>query len=403
MGLAHSPKIVTDGLAFAIDTGNDKSYKGPVMTNVLNQITQIGTGTANGYSFAASTESVSIPTVGTLTAQVNSGFNNYPAVSTGCCPALFLYGSFSVSPSTLYTYGILYKTTSGYSHPNFMYRYEYTAASAYVTEAGVHSTTNRIHLGDGWYWAWGTFTTSATTTQLVTYSFYYNYGTATDKMYVAKTLLAQGDYTKLHPRYWPDVNTSRSNTQSVLDMTSRSTLISGNIAYSNNGTVIFNGANSRIDMSSSVLYGNNTTWEAWINRNTSINTYNMFMGKYLPYFGAMSDGSIIFSNWINSNQRTILTSTGIIQNNTWYHLAFTTSYNGANTDARIYVNGKQSAFGSFVGAQTDAGGAFAVGDGYNNYWYPYSGQVSNVKVYNKTLSDSDILQNFNALRGRFGI
>lgn len=405
MGLSHSPKIVTDNLVFAIDTGNDKSYKGPVMTNIPNLLTQIGTGTANGYSFAASTEDVFIPTVGRMTAKVNSGFNNYPSVSTNCCPGLFGYGSFNfnVSPSTLYTYAILYKTTSGYSHPNFMYRYEYNSVGTYLTEQGVHSTTNRIHLGDGWYWGWGTFTTQATTTQIVPYSYYYSYGTAIDKMYVAKIIIAQGDYTKLHPRYWPDVNTSRANNQSVLDMTSRNTLTSGNIAYSNNGTIVFNGANSRIDTGSSVPYGSNTSWEAWINRNTSINTYNMFMGKYLPYFGAKSDGAVIFSNYLTANQRSVLTSTGIIQNNTWYHLAFTTSYNGTNTEMKIYVNGNQSAVDSFVGIQVDTGGNFSIGDGYNAYWYPYSGQVSNVKVYNRTLSDTEILQNFNALRGRYGL
>jgi hypothetical protein len=404
MGLAHSPRIAMNDLIFALDLGNDKSYKGPVIQNITTQLTQIGTGTANGYSFTASTGDVFIPSMGSMTVKVNSGYNNYSAVSTNCCPSLFFYGSsIAVSASTQYTYGILYKTTSGYTHPNFMYRYEYTSGAVYVTEAGVHSDSNRIHLGDGWYWAWGTFTTQATTANLTLYSFYYKYGTTIDNFYVAKILVARGDYTKLHPKYWPDFNTTRSNTQSVLDMTSRNTLTSGNIAYSNNGTVVFNGANSRIDTGSSVPYSSNTSWEAWINRNTSINTYNMFMGKYLPYFGAMSDGSVIFSNYLTANQRSVLTSTGIIQNNTWYNLAFTTSYNGTNTEMKIYVNGNQRAVGSFVGIQVDVGGNFAIGDGYNAYWYPYSGQVSNVKVYNRTLAETEIQQNFNALRGRFGI
>ena len=408
MGLAHSPKIATNDLAFVIDTGNDKSYKGPAIKNFQYQI--IGNGqSGTGYSFTSSNETVYIPTIGTINSAVVSGYNNYPAVSAACCPQLYGYSSgwatlgIAVSSSTLYTYGILYKTTSGYTNPNFMYRYEFNSGGTYLTEAGVHSDANRINLGDGWYWAWGTFTTQATAAFISTGSWYYRYSTQIDKFCVAKVFTAQGDYTKLHPRYWPDVNTTKSNTQSVLGLTNRSTLISGNIAYSNNGTVIFNGANSRIDMSSSVPYGNNTTWEAWINRNTSINTYNMFMGKYLPYFGAMSDGAVIFSNSLNGSQRTVTTPAGIIQNNTWYHLAFTTSYNGANTESKIYINGTANSNGSFVGNQTDAGGAFSIGDGYNYYWYPYNGQVSNVKVYNRTLTATEIQQNFNALRGRYGL
>lgn len=405
MGLAHSPKIATDGLVFAVDTVNTKSYKGPAIRNFLSQIFNNNSSGA-GKSITSGTQEALIPQLGISTVKFSSVQNDYPAVSTDCCPSPFGFGGgFTVTPSTLYTYGIVYKTESGYTHPNYMYRYEYTSnGGTYVTEGGVHNSSNRIHLGDGWYWAWGTFTTQATTNWLgYCGAYYYRYSTSTDRLYVAKVFIAQGDYTQLHPRYWPDVNTSRSNTQSVLDMTSRNTLTSGNIAYSNNGTIVFNGANSRIDTGSSVPYGSNTSWEAWINRNTSINTYNMFMGKYLPYFGAMSSGAVIFSNYLTANQRSVLTSTGIIQNNTWYHLAFTTSYNGANTEMKIYVNGNQSAVDSFVGIQVDIGGNFAIGDGYNAYWYPYSGQVSNVKVYNRTLSGTEILQNFNALRGRYGL
>lgn len=405
MGLAHSPKIATNGLVFAIDTGNDKSYKGPAITNLLNQINNNNSSSA-GKSITSGTQEVTIPQLGTSTVKFSSIQNDYPAVSTDCCPSPFGFANgFTVTPSTLYTYSIVYKVDSGYTHPNYMYRYEYTSnGGTYVTEAGVHNASNRIHLGDGWYWAWGTFTTQATT-NWVGYcgAYYYRYSTVADRLYIAKVMLVQGDYTRLHPRYWPDVNTSRSNTQSVLDMTNGNILISSNIAYSNSGSVIFNGGNSRIEMNSSVPYGFNTSWEAWINRTVSLNTYNMFMGKYLPYFGAKSDGAVIFSNYLTANQRTVLTSTGVIGNNTWYHLVFTTSYNGTNTEMRIYVNGNQSAIDSFVGYQVDTGGKFSIGDGYNAYWYPYSGQVSNVKVYNKTLSALEIKQNFNALRGRYGI
>ena len=47
-----------------------------------------------------------------------------------------------------------------------------------------------------------------------------------------------------------------------------------------------------------------------------------------------------------------------------------------------------------------------VGDGNNGSntnWYPFKGRVSNVKVYNRTLSADEILQNFNATRSRYGV
>jgi hypothetical protein len=33
----------------------------------------------------------------------------------------------------------------------------------------------------------------------------------------------------------------------------------------------------------------------------------------------------------------------------------------------------------------------------------FTGNIANVQLYNRALTDNEILQNFNALRGRFGI
>ena len=33
----------------------------------------------------------------------------------------------------------------------------------------------------------------------------------------------------------------------------------------------------------------------------------------------------------------------------------------------------------------------------------WSGRLAGIKVYNKTLSQAEVTQNFNAMRGRFGI
>ena len=50
MGLAQSPRSVTNGLVFAFDKDNIKSYKGPAIQNMATTITAAGQ-TANGMSF----------------------------------------------------------------------------------------------------------------------------------------------------------------------------------------------------------------------------------------------------------------------------------------------------------------------------------------------------------------
>lgn len=185
-------------------------------------------------------------------------------------------------------------------------------------------------------------------------------------------------------------------------------------SQSNSGIINFTSANPaqryQTTYNTAVTpFGNNTTWEAWAycSLNTG-NTFNMFMGAWLPYFGFYNANQIIFSNVIAGTQQTIWSSS--VTTGTWYHICCTSTYNtGANTTtSAIYINGVAAGSGTFAGAQsTSSTTYFTVGDGcgsnINSAWYPFQGSVSNVKIYNRSLSTLEITQNFNALRGRFGI
>lgn len=181
------------------------------------------------------------------------------------------------------------------------------------------------------------------------------------------------------------------------------TLVNGPIFDSNDGGALnFDGVDAKATTNIS-SFGNNTTWEAWVNRTTNANSYNMFMGRTLPYFG-LRTGNIIFSNSIGGSQRT-LNSTGFTPaNNTWYYLTFTTEYDGESTVPKIYINGIFNNSTTFTGSQSSATGFFAIGEGRStNPWYPFNGKISAVKIYNRTLTPQEIQQNFQATRGRYGI
>ena len=171
---------------------------------------------------------------------------------------------------------------------------------------------------------------------------------------------------------------------------------------SNGGSIIFDGVDDKAT-TNITSFGNNTTWEAWVNRTTNANAYNMFMGRTLPYFG-LRTSEIIFSNTIGGSQQT-LNSTGFTpSNNTWYYLAFTTEYDGANTIPKIYINGVLNNSTTFTGAQGGSTVSFTIGEGRSTTaWYPFNGKVSNVKIYNRTLTATEVLQNYNALKHRFGL
>jgi hypothetical protein len=68
----------------------------------------------------------------------------------------------------------------------------------------------------------------------------------------------------------------------------------------------------------------------------------------------------------------------------------------------LYINGVQVNSDAQTGTiSTNASGMY-IGS-YNSGGYYYNGALSICRVYNRVLSAAEVLQNFNATRGRYGI
>jgi hypothetical protein len=87
-----------------------------------------------------------------------------------------------------------------------------------------------------------------------------------------------------------------------------------------------------------------------------------------------------------------------LSSNTWYNLCIT--YN--NRSANWYINGSYNTtnlFSSdFISTPT---ATLLAKTPYTQY--QFNGRIPSVKYYNRALSQAEITQNFNALRGRYGI
>lgn len=85
--------------------------------------------------------------------------------------------------------------------------------------------------------------------------------------------------------------------------------------------------------------------------------------------------------------------------NVWTNVAFTWNTSGA---FRLYTNGVvRTATTSRIGtAGTTANNLSVASDSGIEFW---PGNISDVMIYNATLTDDEIAQNFNALRGRYGV
>jgi len=403
--IVNNTSISSDGIVLNIDQGNTRSYKGPPLQNILNQISPSTGDNGSTYRFFSGTEDVYVPSVGTINnCQYVDMYNDYNGGSGNCCPAPYSYGgSLPVTGNTLYTYAILYRSANRYTNPNLMYHYEYNGGT-YLTEFGVHNggyPWSETDLGNGWYWSRAKFTSQPTATLFHTGSWMYQYATW-NRLYVAKVMIVPGDYTSLHPKYWPDVNTTCSTTQTIVDLTGNNTLTANSLTYATDGTFSFNGTSDGITSSTTLfnrVSGDPMSVSVWIKPgrlggqyqdivvNRSDSLYNWMLYQHT------NDGSIQLHG-AAQNKSSYIPSIG-----SWIHVVATVDSSGTYL---LYINGvvQQTVTGYSYANMTPS--LLCIGKfGTANEFY--QGSISNVSIYNRALTADQVTQNFNALRGRYGI
>jgi len=160
---------------------------------------------------------------------------------------------------------------------------------------------------------------------------------------------------------------------------------------------VFDGVDDYIQTDITTHYPN-ITLEAWARR-TDTNSFRSLIGKYRGDPAQTESYELLFNS--SAGIRFHVTSSSINYDSstvadTWYHVVGT--YDG--TTARIYLNGEAVASGSRTAGSNSVPfrvGASPRGANYNN------GNIARASIYNRALTASEIQQNFNALRGRFGI
>lgn len=91
------------------------------------------------------------------------------------------------------------------------------------------------------------------------------------------------------------------------------------------------------------------------------------------------------------------TSGEILQADTWYMATMT--HDGST--CKLFLNTSEYHSVSVSGYLPYTTENFTIG--LNRIYYHFGGQISNCKVYSKALSADEITQNFEALRGRYGL
>lgn len=134
--------------------------------------------------------------------------------------------------------------------------------------------------------------------------------------------------------------------------------------------------------------------------NATSNLYIVSNGRDHEHYGfGLRSNNGIFQFWIGGNTTgNVNVSSGVNIANGWHMV--TGTWDGAT--AKVYVDGVLKASKACAGIDyTHVGGAFVVGKmsyGHTSTttYFPFSGKISDVRVYSTTLSDSDIMELYNA-------
>ena len=424
MALQHSPKTVTDSLIFYYDMLNiKKSWIGPTTTNLYGD-------------FGTSAE-----------LRTNTQFNwdgtNWTSGSPGCdgpqevnagTVYKFVSGSLSSSWSGN-SYGYMYKdiaTTNGLVYTSSFWCYvssdcNIDSIPATIEITSGSSASNIVSSYDmskkGSWQRVGVRTTGAGgTSRFLIYPQRYGItdGSFTGYFLITAPQVEQFDFAS------PYVASSRANTQALLDLTNRNTITATSLTYNNNGTFSFTEASSNTLLTNVPLTAipatSDFTLECWV-KITAFPTAGTPVKVGMLFGAAHYTGAGIYWNgntagtamnvyaYIRGQDAYRSTSLYSLNLNTWYHLVMVNSYTGNKT--QLFVNG--SLYNEVTGpslpyntTNTSVAGNIGIsknqidGGGTNTYSF-ITGNVDIAKIYTIALTDSQILQNFNALRGRYGI
>jgi len=171
----------------------------------------------------------------------------------------------------------------------------------------------------------------------------------------------------------------------------------------NMGTIVFDGVDDYVNCgnNSSINLTSYITLSTWTKKAYG-SSASVAIDKGRDNYGAWSLLFDVVANKVEFHCRISGTNSSVVSNtsygnNIWTNI--TAVFTGTNL--LIYINGKLDNTTTISGTIGTNAIDFSIGkanDGFN-----WSGQVANVLMYNTALSTTDVLQNYNAVKSRFGL
>ena len=168
----------------------------------------------------------------------------------------------------------------------------------------------------------------------------------------------------------------------------------------NGGSIVFDGVDDYVQ-TNYVSQLNNFSVCSWFKNNSSTGYARIVDKSYQTGFWFGQDGLNV-NRWGGGIRQTINYGFITLSNNDWHYLVMTRS----GTLSILYGDGITNTNTFTCGVGTTDTTALSVGGTVNDGagqrdWY--KGNIATVQLYNRALSPSEILQNYNATKTRFGL
>ena len=189
---------------------------------------------------------------------------------------------------------------------------------------------------------------------------------------------------------WTDLSGSGNN----------GTLVNGpTYSSADGGSIVFDGTNDLV--TTTLTSGTSFTWCCWFKTDVLSNGYRniisirtnnymlMLLDDNTNYLGFWSPDAFTTGSTLNTPQ---------LSTNTWYFVTFVREGNNVTSGYKAYLNGSFS--GSANTGTWSSSDPIIIGGRTDTSQY-LNGNISNVQIYNRALSASEVAQNYNALKDRF--
>lgn len=384
MGVAYNPKVVTNGLVLALDAVNTKSKSYNVIANPENLGAYLGLRAGASIS-ANSTAAPDGTQTADLISTSGTDFGYYfPAFPTGNATHSFFLKPAGATNSFIFnhvgtgrggTFTFSTKTFSSLS--GYTGSYEVLSNGWYLVNFHTTTETNNYYIEmsfdniSGAY-VWGL--------QLTPFSYYLPYVpvSANRPQFLNNTL-------------WQDMTGRGSN----------GTLTNGPIfSGANGGSLVFDGVDDYVSVqcASNTIRAYNSTTQFVIKLPTYAGGQRnilSYRSSNSLYIGKSSGGIFCYYNTLSPSPAYTV---GSIADNAIAHVAVTCD--ATNNLLSTYINGSLAGSESRTGWLTTYNTTMTLGGSDIEYLVGNFYQFSH---YNRVLSASEIQQNFNATRSRYGI